>query len=155
MVARLCCQTFSTWRIHDKAGNNDSNTLWNILVSQLNKIYLSLARDWQSSYFSVQYLTKSKSRWPSDGPGVISCKRVLRPTIGHDGPVRMNACKRLCAAWVSSGVPDMTIILSVVPGRGSCTMTLAPEIWFKEGKRGKEDKFKLIYRQPDCISLKH
>lgn len=46
----------------------------------------------------------------------------------HDDPLRINAWRRLCATWVSSGVPDMTIVLSVVAGRVSRTITLAPEI---------------------------
>jgi len=48
--------------------------------------------------------------------------------ICHDDPLRINACRRLCAAWVSSGEPDKTIVLSLVPGRGSWITTLAPEI---------------------------
>lgn len=46
----------------------------------------------------------------------------------HDDPARINAWRRLCAARVSSGVPDMIIVLSLVPGRGSWTITFAPDI---------------------------
>ena len=46
----------------------------------------------------------------------------------HEDPVRMKAWRRLCAAWVSSGVPDMTISRLLVRGSGSCTVTIAPEI---------------------------
>lgn len=43
-------------------------------------------------------------------------------------PDSMNAWSRLWAACVSSGVPDITTVLSVVPGRASCSMTVARDI---------------------------
>lgn len=52
----------------------------------------------------------------------------------------MNAWRRLCAACVSSGDPETTTILSVVPGLGSCTTTFAPEIW-KEAPEERNDQF--------------
>lgn len=58
----------------------------------------------------------------------------VRKTSSTHDPVSMNAWRRLWAAWVSLGFPDIMKTRSVVPGRGSCTITFAPEICLKRAR---------------------
>jgi hypothetical protein len=66
-----------------------------------------------NSYFSVHMLRGAKKGRKKSQ--LTQATNWINMIASRYDPVRMNAWRRDCAAWVSSGVPDMTTILSVDP----------------------------------------
>lgn len=67
---------------------------------------------------------KSELRLQVEGNAVGKDKFPLKKMseviyTSQAGPVRMNAWRRLWAACVSSGVPEIITVLSLLPGPGS------------------------------------